>query len=173
MILSGPYFAEGTTFRIIDNDDTDAVVGTFNGLAEGATVRSLGGSQLFRVSYVGGTGNDVTLTALGKQSATAISVSPYPARPFQTITFTAKVTGGAGTPTGHVTFWANRDLGFLPLASVSLDATGTATTAAQFRGGAPLTVFAAYEGDATYAGSRSNNVAQVIPFNPKRRVVRP
>ena len=173
LIDSGPYFAEGTTFRIIDNDDTDAVVGTFNGVAEGSTVRSLGGYQLFRVSYAGGTGNDVTLTAMGKPSATVLSVSPYPAKPLQFVTLTAKVSGDFGTPTGHVTFWQGRGRGFEPIDGASVDAAGVATTAMQFPGGAPLTLFAVYEGDATYAGSESNHIPQVLPFNPKRRVVQP
>jgi hypothetical protein len=50
----------GTTFTNIDNDGADAVIGTFNGLPEGATVHSLNG--LTQISYVGGDGNDVTLT---------------------------------------------------------------------------------------------------------------
>ncbi|HEY1381212.1 MAG TPA: hypothetical protein VGF55_30710, partial [Gemmataceae bacterium] len=52
----------GDTFIVIANDGGDAVVGTFAGLAEGATFTAGGG--LFRISYVGGTGNDVVLTAL-------------------------------------------------------------------------------------------------------------
>jgi autotransporter-associated beta strand protein len=52
--------ALNTTYTIIDNDGNDPVVATFAGLAEGATVTS--GNVSFRISYVGGTGNDVTLT---------------------------------------------------------------------------------------------------------------
>ena len=47
-------------YKIIDNDSTDAVTGTFNGLAEGATFVVDG--YTFTISYVGGDGNDVTLT---------------------------------------------------------------------------------------------------------------
>ncbi len=47
---------------IIDNDGTDPVVGTFFGLSEGAVFSLFDVS--YRISYVGGTGNDVTLTAL-------------------------------------------------------------------------------------------------------------
>ena len=50
----------GTTFTLIDNDGIDPVSGTFVGLPEGALITT--SNQLFRVSYVGGTGNDVTLT---------------------------------------------------------------------------------------------------------------
>jgi autotransporter-associated beta strand protein len=53
--------APGSTFTIITNDGADPVVGTFAGLAEGATV-TVNGKPL-TISYVGGTGNDVVLAA--------------------------------------------------------------------------------------------------------------
>ena len=54
----------GSTFTIIANDGSDAVVGgtTFSGLPEGATF--VAGNVTFRISYAGGTGNDVVLTAV-------------------------------------------------------------------------------------------------------------
>src|SRR4029453_17891759 len=51
----------GTTFTLIDNDGADPVTGTFAGLPEGATVRV--GPVDFKISYVGGTGNDVVLAS--------------------------------------------------------------------------------------------------------------
>ena len=53
----------GQAFTIIDNDGADAVSGTFDGLAEGATIQT--GDARFAVSYRGGDGNDVILTLLG------------------------------------------------------------------------------------------------------------
>lgn len=50
----------GTVFTIINNDEADAVSGTFGGLPEGATFTT--NSLNFRISYIGGDGNDVTLT---------------------------------------------------------------------------------------------------------------
>ncbi len=50
----------GQTFTIINNDGGDAVVGTFAGLAEGATLTV--GSDTYAISYTGGDGNDVVLT---------------------------------------------------------------------------------------------------------------
>jgi fibronectin-binding autotransporter adhesin len=44
------------SYTLIDNDNTDAITGTFTGLAEGARTGSL------EASYAGGTGNDFTLT---------------------------------------------------------------------------------------------------------------
>ncbi len=49
-------------FRLIANDGTDPVSGTFTGLPEGSTFTLDG--QPFRISYQGGDGNDVTLMAL-------------------------------------------------------------------------------------------------------------
>jgi hypothetical protein len=51
--------AVGDTFVIIDNRGPNPVSGTFAGLPEGATLTV--GDQLLLISYVGGTGNDVTL----------------------------------------------------------------------------------------------------------------
>lgn len=53
----------GSTFTIINNDGSDAVVGTFANIAEGETFIAAGGLA-FRVSYMGGTGNDVTVTRI-------------------------------------------------------------------------------------------------------------
>ena len=51
----------GETFVIIDNDGTDPVSGTFNDFPEDAQV--MAGRFAFRISYRGGDGNDVVLTA--------------------------------------------------------------------------------------------------------------
>lgn len=54
----------GQPLVIIDNDGTDAVVDQFNGLAEGDVLRV---NQIpFVISYQGGDGNDVTLTATNR-----------------------------------------------------------------------------------------------------------
>lgn len=59
-------FPLGTSFRIIDNDGTDAVTGTFAGLPAGA---SIGGTfNRYTVTYAGGTGNDVVLTVAAVDS---------------------------------------------------------------------------------------------------------
>ena len=53
--------AAGAQFVVINNDGTDPVVGTFGGLPEGATY--IGQGLSYSLSYKGGTGNDVVLTA--------------------------------------------------------------------------------------------------------------
>lgn len=54
--------ALGSAFVLIQNNGTDAVVGAFAGLPEGATLLLFG--MTFQISYVGGTGNDVVLTRI-------------------------------------------------------------------------------------------------------------
>src|SRR5206468_3555047 len=58
----------GNRFTLIDNDASDSASGTFLGLPEGKVV-SIGGS-LFQISYQGGDGNDVVLTALSSTNPT-------------------------------------------------------------------------------------------------------
>lgn len=50
----------GNAFIIVNNDGTDPVNGIFNSKPEGSTFTV--GQLLFRISYSGGTGNDVVLT---------------------------------------------------------------------------------------------------------------
>jgi autotransporter-associated beta strand protein len=49
----------GRVFKLIQNDGSDSVTGTFSGQPEGNLLKIFG--QEFDVSYVGGTGNDVTI----------------------------------------------------------------------------------------------------------------
>jgi hypothetical protein len=64
--------AAGNTFTIVDNDAADAVTGTFNGLAEGATFTASG--VTYKISYVGGDGNDVVIT-VQKVDAAAVAAA--------------------------------------------------------------------------------------------------
>jgi autotransporter-associated beta strand protein len=50
----------GNTFKIINNDGSDLVFGTFSNLVQGSTVTQ--GTYTFQVDYAGGDGNDVVLT---------------------------------------------------------------------------------------------------------------
>jgi len=62
VLYDGWTINQGETFTIIDNQSSTAVQGTFDGLAEGAQIVIDG--ITFSISYVGGDGNDVVLTAL-------------------------------------------------------------------------------------------------------------
>jgi autotransporter-associated beta strand protein len=72
--LSGSFKpTNGVSFVIIDNDGADPVLGTFAGLPEGTV---FGGDGLpFRISYVGGTGNDVVLTRVATPPSTLSSIT--------------------------------------------------------------------------------------------------
>ena len=62
----------GENYVIIANDGSDAVVGTFDGIAQGSTVVTSFGT--FLISYTGGTGNDVTLISLSETHVVTTSV---------------------------------------------------------------------------------------------------
>jgi len=58
--LSGATPLEGQPLVILDNDQAESITGTFSALPEGSLVTV--GLLKFRISYVGGDGNDLTLT---------------------------------------------------------------------------------------------------------------
>jgi fibronectin-binding autotransporter adhesin len=60
-ILNGFDAPDGTQFLILDNQGTAPIVGNFLGLPEGAVFSA--GPDQYKISYVGGNGNDVVLTA--------------------------------------------------------------------------------------------------------------
>lgn len=65
--LEGGVIKKGDTFTIVDNKTTIPVTGTFKDLPEGAEITVSGAT--FKISYVGGDGNDVVLTALNDSVA--------------------------------------------------------------------------------------------------------
>jgi autotransporter-associated beta strand protein len=62
----------GQQFTIINNDASDAIGGTFAGLPQGSFIDAsgLGNNAYFNISYTGGSGNDVVLTATIPEPAT-------------------------------------------------------------------------------------------------------
>jgi len=151
----------GSTLTIFNNDGTDPVTGNFLGLPEGSIINSGGGSN--QISYAGGTGNDVTLTALDTQipsTATTLASSANPSLPNKPITLTATVT----TSTGIVNFYD----GSILLGASPLDASGRAAlTVALPAGTHALT--AAYTGTPSLATSQATLQQQVVP--PRRRAL--
>ncbi len=66
LAVSGSFVGtNGSQFLIIDNQGAGAVVGTFAGLPEGQSFVATNGVS-YKISYVGGNGNDVVLTQTGK-----------------------------------------------------------------------------------------------------------
>jgi hypothetical protein len=73
-LLGGFNPANGTSFLVIDNDGADAINGTFAGVSEGGAVNV--GGRAFQVTYVGGTGNDVVLTAVANGTPGLTGLGP-------------------------------------------------------------------------------------------------
>ncbi|NBS89552.1 hypothetical protein EBS67_06060 [bacterium] len=71
-VTPGQFLVVGNVFTIINNNATDVVSGTFAGLPQNSTFSV--GNYTFRISYIGGTGNDVTLTVTSVVSPPVVIV---------------------------------------------------------------------------------------------------
>lgn len=101
--------APGTVLTIVDNDGADPVVGTFNGRPEGQIFTAAGRS--FRISYVGGDGNDITLVATEADlGVTKVADDTTPAVG-QNVTFTITVTNAGPTEATNVVLTDNLGAG--------------------------------------------------------------
>ena len=99
--------AAGQTFTIIDNDGADAVAGTFDRYLEQALIDLA--PWMFRISYAGGDGNDVVLTAIERTEVTPEQLAEI-TRYGEEARISARVTARNGVPTGSVTFTDNNDV---------------------------------------------------------------
>ncbi|WP_273212057.1 T9SS type A sorting domain-containing protein [Runella zeae] len=98
LALSGTYVPVlGQTFKIVDNENTGGITGTFIGLAEGATISNFLGSNFSAsISYIGGDGNDVVITVVCSAfSAPTASVTTQPTCAIQTGTITITAPTGS------------------------------------------------------------------------------
>ena len=94
----------GETYAVIVNDMSDAITGTFSGTNESSKFNALGNGTELTASYIGGTGNDFTLTAPIAPIVTSVSSSSNDAtyKIGDTITITVQfdsVVNVTGTPT--------------------------------------------------------------------------
>lgn len=76
VLIGSLVFTGGERFTVVNNDGDDPIIGTFNGLAEGATVSTnfLGSGISATISYVGGTGNDAVITVGQPPGTTSVAV---------------------------------------------------------------------------------------------------
>lgn len=116
-------------------------------------------------SYPGDT-NDVAssstpfaLTVVQATTQTTVTATPNPTIYGTTVTFTAKVTGNGGIPTGTVIFNAN---GTAFGTAATLDATGTATLSYAGLAAGTYTITAVYSGDTNDQASTGTGASQLV-----------
>jgi len=116
-------------------------------------------------SNYAGSSSNVVVQKVHYDSKITLTSTPNPSTLGQSVTFTAKVTGSSGTPTGNVDF---RD-GLTVLGSVPLSGgTATFSTSVLSAGSHPIT--AGYSGDSNYSVSLSNVVVQVVKDKNKATI---
>ncbi len=147
----------GDSYVVINNDGADAVSGTFNGLAEGATISTnfLGSGETATITYQGGTGaNDVVINVVDNTPPVAPSVPDLDARsdsgdsatddltnvvaptfkgtaePGSTVEAFSDVAGSLGTVAADATTGAWSIVSIVSLADGAHNITATATDAA-------------------------------------------
>ena len=149
--LTGGYTPNvGDQLTIVRNGSGTSVSGTFSGLAEGST--DVIDGYPFKITYKGGSGDDVILTALPFPTITTISASTSSATYGQSVTFTAAVSGGQtgtqGLSNGEVTFYdGNPAIGStqLDIAAVNGQGQATYTTSKLDVTGSPHEIYAVYD----------------------------
>ena len=123
------------------------------------------GTHPITATYAGDNSNTAAASAPISQvvtqslTATTVTASPNPgiAGVAETITATVKVTQGASTPTGLVTFTS----GAVVLGTANLNASGTATISPVLAAG-NYSIVATYAGDTNDAGSQSAPLALTV-----------
>ena len=139
----------GATYVALRNDGPGPIRGTFANVPEGRIL-----ADRFRVSYVGGDGNDMTLTEVGRyRTSVTISASPrHDLTPGQQVTLEARVSSENSGNVGNAGQVVFRDgstiIGTAPLSN------GVAELTFAIAGGVH-DYSASYEGTATFAPSTS------------------
>ncbi|WMR31039.1 Ig-like domain-containing protein [Metapseudomonas otitidis] len=72
-VTHGYAAGSGDSYTVIVNDAADAVTGTFSGVTEGTKINASGNGTELTTSYIGGSGNDLTLTAPIAPTVTSVS----------------------------------------------------------------------------------------------------
>jgi hypothetical protein len=143
--------------------------GTLNGSAQATlTTSTLSGGIHTIVAIYGGDSNyssstsaRLTQTVNAASTSTALVSSLNPSGVGQSVTFTATVTSGAGTPAGTVQFLN----GTTVFANVALNGSGQASVSVSTFGGGTYSITAAYLGNGNFAASTSAAVTQTVVAN--------
>ncbi|MDB5166836.1 MAG: transporter [Candidatus Saccharibacteria bacterium] len=83
--------AAGQSYTLIDNDGSDAVTGTFNGMEEGSTFTIDG--YVFTITYKGGDGNDVVVSIKNVPSTPDTGFALITANPLMTLVVATAAAG--------------------------------------------------------------------------------
>ena len=159
----------------IGSSDGAAAIADDNGAANGNLSLAAGSGVLSSFSFgTGGGLQSVSATDVAAAlsaatsasvmvnkpvSATSLGSSQNPAVFGQSVTFTATVTGGSGTPTGTVNF---KDGATVIASAIPLDGSGVASFTPASLTVATHTISAVYSGSAVYNASTSANLSQVV-----------
>jgi len=111
----------------------------------------------------GGASAPLALTVQLATTSTVVTSTPSPSLVQTPVTFTAKVTGNGGIPTGPVTFLAD---GTAMGPAVNLNATGTATFTYSALTAGSHSISASYAGDVNDSPSISAAITQVVGTIP-------
>ncbi|MEI8042618.1 MAG: YDG domain-containing protein, partial [Verrucomicrobiota bacterium] len=146
-----PGVAAGDTANFSETYDT-ASIGTGKTLTPAGSVTDGNGGANYAVTFA----NDTTGVITGAASTAALISSANPSTNGDSVTFTATISSGAGTPTGDVVFKANA----VPFSTNTLvSGVASASTAALAVGTNTVTV--EYAAQANWLGS-SNSLDQVV-----------
>ncbi|HEX7140571.1 MAG TPA: Ig-like domain-containing protein [Vicinamibacterales bacterium] len=147
--------AVGQTFRIIDNRGSEPVNGTFRDLPEGAVFSASG--YLFRITYIGGDGNDVELTSVVVSPDATASQNSAGSVVGEPVTLSASITSSAGTPAGSVTFTDNgHSLGTTTLVN------GAASLVVSSLSVGDHAIAAVYSGAGPFLGVTSSTITHLV-----------
>jgi hypothetical protein len=155
----------GDAFVIVANDASEAVIGAFNGLPEGAVFRATSGGldAEFAITYQGGDGNDVVLTAINTAptfvagaDATATDESGLQTIAVWATSISPGLPGEAGQPL-HFAIAGNTNPALFA-AGPEIDAIGTLTftPAPNAAGTAEITIVLQDDGGTAHDGSDSS-----------------
>jgi len=106
------------------------------------------------------------LTVVQATTSTVLTSAQNPSLVTVPVTFTAKVTGNGGTPSGNVTFTDTFGGATVPLACTPQPTAPTATCTISSLVVGTHVITATYAGDTNDAGSTSNSVSQVVSTIP-------
>ena len=115
-------------------------------------------------SFAGSTSTGVTETVnpAAITTSTAVSSSANPVKTSQSVTYTATVTSGAGTPTGTVTFRDGSTNVTCSAGSSTLDASGRATCQVSYTSTGTHSISAVYNGSGAWTTSTSSSLSQRV-----------